>query len=99
MNETRNKENTPDVSSQHSVKDVEAEFNLGSQIPVLAKSFNLLSACATGMTTGNAWAVLGGGIVRAHSSRWTVMLRNMCRLPRCTMADLLVSYMNCTFRL
>lgn len=32
--------------------------------PVLAKSFNLLSACATGITTGNAWAVLGGGIVR-----------------------------------
>lgn len=71
MTETRNKEKTLDASSQHSVKDVEAELNLGSQAPVLAKSFNLLSACATGMTTGNAWAVLGGGIVRAHSSRWT----------------------------
>ncbi|KAJ5213633.1 hypothetical protein N7449_000802 [Penicillium cf. viridicatum] len=31
--------------------------------PVLAKSFNLFSACATGITTGNAWAVLGGGII------------------------------------
>lgn len=55
------------MSSQHSIADVEADLNLGSQTPVLAKSFNLFSACATGMTTGNAWAVLGGGIVRPRS--------------------------------
>lgn len=42
---------------------VEADINVASQTPVLAKSFNLFSACATGITTGNAWAVLGGGIV------------------------------------
>lgn len=40
-----------------------ADVNAASQAPVLAKSFNLFSACATGITTGNAWAVLGGGIV------------------------------------
>lgn len=54
--------------SQHPIADVEADLNLGSQTPVLAKSFNLFSACATGMTTGNAWAVLGGGIVRPFHS-------------------------------
>ncbi|KAJ5666161.1 uncharacterized protein N7477_008609 [Penicillium maclennaniae] len=48
---------------QLSMTDVEAELNHGSQTPVLAKTFNLLSACTTGMTTGNVWAVLGGGIV------------------------------------
>lgn len=65
MAEVRNKEKTPglEASSQNSGADVEAELNVGIQAPVLAKSFNLLSACATGMTTGNAWAVLGGGIV------------------------------------
>lgn len=31
---------------------------------VLARNFNLVSACATGITTGNSWAVLGAGIVR-----------------------------------
>ncbi|CAK7234935.1 hypothetical protein SCUCBS95973_009101 [Sporothrix curviconia] len=30
---------------------------------VLDRSFNLLSACATGITTGNSWAVLGAGII------------------------------------
>lgn len=65
MAEIQTKEKMPglEASSQHSGADVEAELNLGTHGPVLAKSFNLLSACATGMTTGNAWAVLGGGIV------------------------------------
>lgn len=69
MAELQNKEKMPglEASSQHSGGDVEAELNLGTQTPVLAKSFNLLSACATGMTTGNAWAVLGGGIVCDHT--------------------------------
>lgn len=64
MAEIQNKEKMGefDSSSQHSKVDV--ELNVGTHDPVLAKSFNLLSACATGMTTGNAWAVLGGGIVR-----------------------------------
>ncbi|CAK7234802.1 hypothetical protein SBRCBS47491_009072 [Sporothrix bragantina] len=30
---------------------------------VMSRSFNLLSACATGITTGNSWAVLGAGII------------------------------------
>ncbi|ERS98801.1 hypothetical protein HMPREF1624_03991 [Sporothrix schenckii ATCC 58251] len=30
---------------------------------VLGRNFNLLSACATGVTTGNSWAVLGAGII------------------------------------
>lgn len=30
---------------------------------VLTRNFNLVSACATGITTGNSWAVLGAGIV------------------------------------
>ncbi|KAL3473166.1 amino acid/polyamine transporter I [Aspergillus californicus] len=55
-------EKTQDVespSAPNSVIDVVA----GYQTHVLPKSFNLLSACATGITTGNAWAVLGGGII------------------------------------
>lgn len=65
MTEIRNEEKMLRLkaSSQHSGADIEAELNLGTQAPVLAKSFNLLSACATGMTTGNAWAVLGAAIV------------------------------------
>ncbi|UKZ79971.1 hypothetical protein TrVFT333_007735 [Trichoderma virens FT-333] len=31
--------------------------------PVLEKRFNLLSACATGITTGNTWTALGGAII------------------------------------
>lgn len=56
-------------SAPNSVADVtEGDINNADQTPVLPKSFNLLSACATGITTGNAWAVLGGGIVCQHSS-------------------------------
>lgn len=39
------------------------DLHVASSSPVLAKSFNLFSACSTGITTGNAWAVLGGAIV------------------------------------
>lgn len=58
-----NKEKNYDVESSQCSATVEADVNIASQTPVLPKSFNLLSACATGITTGNAWAVLGGGIV------------------------------------
>lgn len=58
-----NKEKNYDVESSQCSATVEADVNIVSQTPVLAKSFNLFSACATGITTGNAWAVLGGGIV------------------------------------
>lgn len=51
-------------NKRHSESYFDTEVNLGSKTPVLAKSFNLLSACATGIITRNAWAVLGGGIVR-----------------------------------
>ncbi|EMD96311.1 hypothetical protein COCC4DRAFT_55832 [Bipolaris maydis ATCC 48331] len=50
--------------SQHSTADfAEGELVLVSEGPALARTFNLLSACATGITTGNSWAVLGAGIV------------------------------------
>lgn len=58
-----NKEKAYDIESSQCSATVEADVNTASQTPVLAKSFNLFSACATGITTGNAWAVLGGGIV------------------------------------
>ncbi|RJE19122.1 choline transport protein [Aspergillus sclerotialis] len=40
-----------------------AEINPSGHAQELGRSFNLLSACSTGITTGNAWAVLGGGII------------------------------------
>ena len=68
---------------QLSMNDLEAELSHGSQTPVLAKSFNLLSACTTGMTTGNVWAVLGGGIVCdflvLRDATWTA--NNLGHLP------------------
>lgn len=77
-----------------SESDVDAEVNIGSQTPVLAKSFNLLSACATGITTGNAWAVLGGGIVCRPVMVFT-QSTNVGRLRRCIMEARLVSFTNC----
>lgn len=50
-------------SAPNSVADISKGDINANQTPVIPKSFNLLSACATGITTGNAWAVLGGGIV------------------------------------
>lgn len=65
MDGLQQKEKAGDVetSSRSSGMDIEADVTIGNHSPVLKKSFNLFSACATGMTTGNAWAVLGGGIV------------------------------------
>ncbi|OJJ53815.1 hypothetical protein ASPSYDRAFT_161834 [Aspergillus sydowii CBS 593.65] len=50
-------------SAPNSVVDISKGDINANQTPVIPKSFNLLSACATGITTGNAWAVLGGGII------------------------------------
>ncbi|KAJ5356297.1 Amino acid/polyamine transporter I [Penicillium concentricum] len=55
------KEDVGDIES--SIQGSTKEDTETGVTPVLAKSFNLLSACATGITTGNAWAVLGGGII------------------------------------
>ncbi|KAJ5666166.1 uncharacterized protein N7477_008614 [Penicillium maclennaniae] len=53
-----------EASSPYSVADVDTlDVNVASSSIVLTKSFNLFSACATGITTGNAWAVLGGAII------------------------------------
>jgi hypothetical protein len=38
-------------------------INVSGHVPVLEKEFNLFSACATGITTGNTWTALGGAIV------------------------------------
>lgn len=54
------KEMAGDLESSDAAK---AEINVSGHTSELGKSFNLLSACSTGITTGNAWAVLGGGIV------------------------------------
>lgn len=51
-------------SSRNQVSDgSEIEIGVADNTPALGKSFSLLSACSTGITTGNSWAVLGGGIV------------------------------------
>ncbi|KAJ5594804.1 uncharacterized protein N7459_001012 [Penicillium hispanicum] len=65
MDGLQRKEKAGDMEtfSGPSEMDIEADLTFGNQTPVLKKSFNLFSACATGMTTGNAWAVLGGGII------------------------------------
>lgn len=84
-------------SKYHSGSDIDAEVNIGSQTPVLAKSFNLLSACATGITTGNAWAVLGGGIVSSLAISPTSSSANIKRSRRCITEVPLVSFMNCEF--
>lgn len=56
------KDNDLEATLQQEMTDIaETEVDLASHTPVLDKSFDLLSACATGITTGNAWAVLGGG--------------------------------------
>ena len=50
-------------SSDHQeVTDV-GKVDGDSNTPVLEKNFSLFAACSIGLTTGNAWAVLGGGIV------------------------------------
>lgn len=54
------KEKVDDLESPDVAK---AEINVSGHAQELGRSFNLLSACSTGITTGNAWAVLGGGIV------------------------------------
>lgn len=62
-------EKTDLESVKYSTSDVdEAEVNVSGHTQALGRSFNLLSACATGITTGNAWAVLGGGIVWTTSA-------------------------------
>ena len=43
--------------------------NVSGHVPLLEKEFNLLSACATGLTTGNTWTALGGAIVRVSIPR------------------------------
>jgi hypothetical protein len=54
-----------EASSARSLTDTgNLGFHVASSSPALEKSFNLFSACSTGITTGNAWAVLGGAIVR-----------------------------------
>lgn len=59
----------PDITEDKKGADLEAsdvakpEINVSGHASELGKDFNLLSACSTGITTGNAWAVLGGGIV------------------------------------
>jgi hypothetical protein len=45
--------------------DKAADVDISRSTPVLEKRFNLLSACATGITTGNTWTALGGAIVRS----------------------------------
>ncbi|KAJ9493192.1 hypothetical protein VN97_g11 [Penicillium thymicola] len=55
------KEDAGDLES--SIQGSMKEGTETAAAPVLAKSFNLFSACATGITTGNAWAVLGGVII------------------------------------
>jgi hypothetical protein len=44
-------------------EDSSGIINVSGHVPVLEKEFNLLSACATGITTGNTWTALGGAIV------------------------------------
>lgn len=43
----------------------EPNIAIGVETPLIPKTFNLLSACTTGITTGATWALLGGSIVWA----------------------------------
>lgn len=62
--EEGNKDGNPDPTIHYEMTEGDKiDANAGSQVPVLPKSFNLLSACTTGITTGNTWALLGGSIV------------------------------------
>jgi len=54
---------SPSASEVLSGADIHKEVNVSGHVPVLEKKFNLLSACATGVTTGNTWTALGGAIV------------------------------------
>lgn len=54
----------PSVDEGPMVDFAEGTLVFAGHGEVLGRSFNLLSACATGITTGNSWAVLGAGIVR-----------------------------------
>lgn len=82
--------------SQHSTADfAEGELVLVSEGPALARTFNLLSACATGITTGNSWAVLGAGIV--HNIPIGTFLagsNSESRLRRFTTVERLGQYMS-----
>jgi choline transport protein len=51
------------ASPNQELQGSEIEVSVANHTPVLEQSFGLISACATGITTGNSWAVLGGGIV------------------------------------
>ncbi|KAK9241361.1 amino acid/polyamine transporter I [Lipomyces kononenkoae] len=42
---------------------IDEDVNGSGHVPVLAKEFNLLSAIATGIVTGNTWTALGGAII------------------------------------
>lgn len=76
-------------SAPNSVVDISKGDINANQTPVIPKSFNLLSACATGITTGNSWAVLGGGIV-CESVHPLPALINRSRSHLSIMAALLV---------
>lgn len=81
-------------SAPNSVADVtKGDINIADQTPVIPKSFNLLSACATGITTGNAWAVLGGGIV-CETSPLPALVNRSRSHPSIT-AALPVLFLNC----
>jgi hypothetical protein len=58
------KDSEPKLSPVSPVDVSDGELILVADGPVLGRNFDLISACATGITTGNSWAVLGGGIVR-----------------------------------
>ena len=79
---------TEEGSIVHSTDDVlpnGGEVNISGHVlvPVLEKKFNLLSACATGITTGNTWTALGGAIVRIHCYSFVIRppTHNQGRFP------------------
>lgn len=58
------KESNSDPSLQYELTGGdEPNIAIGTEAPVIPKTFNLLSACTTGITTGATWALLGGSIV------------------------------------
>ena len=89
-------EQKSDAHSQHSTADfAQGELVLVSEGPALARNFNLLSACATGITTGNSWAVLGAGIVRSIPvDTFLARINSENRLRRFTTVEQLGQYMS-----
>jgi choline transport protein len=69
-----------DKEEKHSLEAPDSEgigevINASGHKQELKRQFGLLSICSVGITTGNAWAALGGSIVSCSFRHTTVLPR------------------------